>query len=192
MDLGDVAQHAAGADRGELLVVADQAHRPAAVHDVLDRFREVTGSGHPGLVDDDEGVRADRGDPLRDGDAGLQGVDELREGVGAGADLLPQYGCRGGGWGQPDDRAVVAGPRTGQHPHRGGLAGACGGQRELDAGPEVASSRTSCTCPGLSSTPLAVDSSSAMSIVSAPIRRPSFRAAAATIACSAATISRDV
>ena len=39
--------------------------------------------------------------------------------------------------------------------------------------PEVASSRTSCTWPGLSSTPLAVDSSRAMSIVSALMVRPS-------------------
>ena len=50
----DVAQHAAGADRGELLVVTDQADAAAALEDVRDRGVQGEGVGHARLVDHDE------------------------------------------------------------------------------------------------------------------------------------------
>ena len=49
---GDVAQHPAGTDRGELLVVTDQPHQTASHRDVPDGRGEVGGGGLSGLVDD--------------------------------------------------------------------------------------------------------------------------------------------
>ena len=49
---GDVAQDAAGADRGELLVVPDEPDLPAAGGDELDGGGQGEGVGHAGLVDD--------------------------------------------------------------------------------------------------------------------------------------------
>jgi hypothetical protein len=56
---GDVAQDTAGADRGELLVVPDETHGPAAGDHELDGGGQGQGVGHPGLVDHDQGGRAD-------------------------------------------------------------------------------------------------------------------------------------
>ena len=78
--VGDVAQDAAGADGGELLVVADEPDLPAPVQDERDGGVEGEGVGHPGLVDDDQGPRPDLVGPLGQV-AGGQGVDELGEGV---------------------------------------------------------------------------------------------------------------
>jgi len=50
----DVAQHAAGADRGELLVVTDQADAATALEDVGDSGVQGKGVGHARLVDHDE------------------------------------------------------------------------------------------------------------------------------------------
>ena len=60
----DVAQHAAGADRGELLVVADQADAAAALEDVLHGDVQGERVGHAGLVDHHERLGADAGDPV--------------------------------------------------------------------------------------------------------------------------------
>ncbi len=100
--LGQVTQDAAGGDRGELLVVADQPNRAAAADDPLDRRGEVGGGAQAGLVDDHQGALVDglgpRGQPhLR------QGVDEFGQGVAVrravGADLGAQHGARHGGRG---------------------------------------------------------------------------------------------
>ena len=60
----DVAQHPACADRGELLVVADQTNRPAPGQHERDRLVQVRGAGHAGFVDHDERVGADGGEPV--------------------------------------------------------------------------------------------------------------------------------
>lgn len=56
----------------------------------------------------------------------------------------------------------------------------------------VASARTSATCPGLSSTPFATDSSSATSTSGSVTVRPSARPAAARIRCSASITAGEV
>jgi hypothetical protein len=55
--VGDVAERAAGADRGELLVVTDQPDTAAASDDELDGGVEGKGAGHPGFVNHDQGRR---------------------------------------------------------------------------------------------------------------------------------------
>ena len=60
---GDVAQDSAGADRGELLVVSDEPDPGASVAAGGDDSVEGGRVGHAGLVDDDDGVRADAADP---------------------------------------------------------------------------------------------------------------------------------
>lgn len=54
--LGQVAQDTAGRDRGQLLVVADEAHAGPAGKGVGDEGVEVCGRGHAGFVDDEQGV----------------------------------------------------------------------------------------------------------------------------------------
>ena len=60
----DVAQHAAGADRGQLLVVPDQPDAAAPGEDEVDGGVEGDSVGHPGLIDDHQGLGPD---PLRPG-----------------------------------------------------------------------------------------------------------------------------
>ena len=55
----NVAEDAAGADRGELLIIADQADPGTATDGELDRGVEGQGVGHAGFVDDQQGRRAD-------------------------------------------------------------------------------------------------------------------------------------
>jgi hypothetical protein len=61
----DVAEDAAGADRGELLIITDQAHAGTAADGELDGGVEEEGVGHAGFVDDHQGRRADRCRPIR-------------------------------------------------------------------------------------------------------------------------------
>ena len=48
----DVAKHAAGADRGELLIISDQPDTRTATDGELDGGVEGQGVGHAGFVDD--------------------------------------------------------------------------------------------------------------------------------------------
>ena len=48
----DVAQHTAGADRGELLIITDQPDTPTTSDHELDGGVEGQSVGHPGFVDD--------------------------------------------------------------------------------------------------------------------------------------------
>ena len=61
---GDVPQDPAGTDRGELLVVTDQADRAAAGDHEVDDGGQGEGVGHPGLVHHDQGGRADVRGPV--------------------------------------------------------------------------------------------------------------------------------
>ena len=65
MGVCDVAEDAAGADRGELLIITDQADTGTATDGELDGGVEGEGVGHAGFVDDHQGRRADRGRPVR-------------------------------------------------------------------------------------------------------------------------------
>ncbi len=61
----DVAKDAAGADRGELLIISDQPDTPTTIDGELHGRVEGEGVGHAGFVDDHQGRRADRCRPLR-------------------------------------------------------------------------------------------------------------------------------
>ena len=61
----DVAEDAAGADRGELLIITDQPDTRAATDGELDCGVEGEGVGHAGFVDDDQRRRSDPGRPVR-------------------------------------------------------------------------------------------------------------------------------
>ena len=63
--LFDVAEDAAGADRGELLIITDQPDTRTAIDGELHGRVEDEGVGHAGFVDDQQGRRADRGRPVR-------------------------------------------------------------------------------------------------------------------------------
>ena len=52
MGLCDVAEDAAGADRGELLIISDQPDTRTASDGELDGCVEGEGVGHAGFVDD--------------------------------------------------------------------------------------------------------------------------------------------
>ena len=51
----DVAEDAAGADGGELLVVTDQPDNPTAGNDEVDNGVEGEGVSHSGFIDDHQG-----------------------------------------------------------------------------------------------------------------------------------------
>ena len=80
----DVAQDSAGADGGELLVVADQSYCSAPGGDVARGCGELGRGGLAGLVDDDQGLGSDLADPARPFGRGRvgQGSRELGESVG--------------------------------------------------------------------------------------------------------------
>jgi hypothetical protein len=157
---GDVAQDTAGADRGELLVVADEAdltrrgRRTKSTAASRDRVSAMPASSITTRC-------PARCRASQSGRSSCQGPGELGQGVGGRAELLTQDGGRGGGRGEPDDGAAVLDPRGGQGSHGGGLAGAGGRDRELEAGTGGGHPVTSAACPALRVTPLAACSSSA-------------------------------
>ena len=60
----DVAEDAAGADRGELLIITDQPDTGTSIDGELHGGVEGEGVGHAGFVDDHQCRRADRGRPV--------------------------------------------------------------------------------------------------------------------------------
>jgi hypothetical protein len=61
----DVAEDAAGADRGELLIITDQAYARTPTDGELNRGVEGERVSYGGFVDDQQGRGADRGRPVR-------------------------------------------------------------------------------------------------------------------------------
>ena len=61
----DVAEDAAGADRGELLIITNQPDTRTASDGELHGGVEGQGVGHAGFVDDQQRRRADRCRPVR-------------------------------------------------------------------------------------------------------------------------------
>ena len=132
----DVAEHAAGADRGELLVVTDQPDTAAPLDDVADRGVEGEGVGHAGLVDHHQGGRrrcrppSPAASPLAAGSVvslarvSVVGVDLHRASTAAAA----------ADGASPMTVPPPCGPGGGEGAHRGGLAGAGGRDRELQPG----------------------------------------------------------
>ncbi len=91
----DVAQDAAGADGGELLVVPDEADAAAGVDDVADDGVEAEGVGHAGFVDDHQRPGPELFDPAGRV-AVLEVPGELGDGVRCSVDLLAESGGRNG------------------------------------------------------------------------------------------------
>ena len=54
VDVGDVAKHTAGADRGELLIIPDEPDTRTSINGELDNRVEGEGVGHAGFVDDQQ------------------------------------------------------------------------------------------------------------------------------------------
>ena len=129
----DVAQDTAGADCGELLVVADQPDGPAPVGDEADQPVQGDGVGHPCFVDHDESCGADPAGPLG---GALRVVVQVPENLGHGVrgcvDRLAEYRGRSGRGGQADDLPTAGGPGGGERAHRRRLACTGGCDRELD------------------------------------------------------------
>ena len=61
----DVAEHAAGADRSKLLIITNQPDTRPAAESELNGGVEGEGVGHAGLVNDDQRRRSDPRRPLR-------------------------------------------------------------------------------------------------------------------------------
>ena len=135
--LGQVAEDTARGDRGELLVVSDQADAASSLEDTVDHGREILGSDHPRLVDDDEGSRADGRESRHPAVArsGRRAVEELRDGLGRCAERLTEpLRCDRSGC-EPDDVPAATAPGLREGGHRGGLAAPGGCQGDLHACP---------------------------------------------------------
>ena len=65
MGLFDVPEDAAGADRGELLIITDQPDTGTSIDGELHGRVEGEGVSHPGFIDDQQRRRADRCRPVR-------------------------------------------------------------------------------------------------------------------------------
>ena len=98
---------------------------------------QTGGGGHAGLVDHDEGVGTDLGEPVRSAvDRGvvlIGAVHVLVEGVSGCAQVFAEHDRRGRGGGQPEDLSAGAAPGVRQGGHGGGFARPRRGQREPDA-----------------------------------------------------------
>ena len=105
----DVAEDAAGTDRGELLIITNQPDTRPAPDGEPDCGVEGQGVGHAGLVDDHQRRRSDPGRPVRQL-AVPQGPGEFGECVGADAGLLAENGGGGRGRGEAEHLAAVFGP----------------------------------------------------------------------------------
>ena len=77
----DVAQHAAGPDRGELLIITDQPDTATTADDERDGGVQGEGVGHPGFVDDHQCRPADALCPLGQLFV-VDGPGELRQSLG--------------------------------------------------------------------------------------------------------------
>ena len=127
----DVAQDAAGADRGELLVVADEPDAAAAVRMRLttvsrERVSAMPASSMMTRVLGSDLLQAQSGrSPVLRCQASLARVSVVA------ADLFAEPGCGDGGGGEADHGAAGVGPGAGEGVHGGGLAGPGGCDREL-------------------------------------------------------------
>jgi len=131
--VGDVAEDAAGADRGKLLIITDQADTCTASDGELQRGVEGQGVGHAGFVDDQQGSTAQPLPPIGQFTV-PQRPGEFGEGVGADAGLLGKNSGCGSRRGHAEHLATVLGPGQGDGTHGGRFSGAGRGDRELQPG----------------------------------------------------------
>ena len=129
----DVAEDAAGADGGELLIIADQPDtrpRSMAYWMAVSRVR-VSAIPASSMMIRVAGPMCGR--PVGQVIV-LEAPGEFGQGVGVDAGVLGEDGGCGGGWGEADDLSAGLGPGQGEGAHRGGLSGAGGRDRQLDPG----------------------------------------------------------
>ena len=126
----DVAEDAAGADRGELLIITDKPDTRTATDGELHGRIERQGVGHAGLVDDDQRRRPDPRRPIRQV-AMVKGPGEFGQSVGTNAGLFSEDVGGGRGRGEAEHLPAVFGPGQGQGAHGRGLPCAGGRDREL-------------------------------------------------------------
>ena len=128
----EIAKHATGGDGGELTVVTDQPHAAAPTLHVAHDRGEVAGGRHPRLVDHHQRRRADGLHPVRGRGVGAQRPDQLGQGLrGITERLDPAAAQRPLTVPDPRTCAAAPPPGVGEHPHGGRLAGAGGGERQL-------------------------------------------------------------
>jgi hypothetical protein len=130
VSLLDVAEDAAGADRGELVIITNQPNTRPAVNSEPDCGVEGQGVGHARFVNDDQRRRSDPRRPVRQV-AMIKGLGEFGQSLGADAGLLTENCSGGSGRGEADDLAAVVGPGEGEGAHGRGLPGAGRGDRQL-------------------------------------------------------------
>jgi len=118
----DVAEYAAGADRGELLIITDQAHTAATTDDELDGGVEGEGVGHPGLVDDHQRRPVDALRPAGQVTM-IDGPGQFRQRFGRCTGGIAELCRSGGGRGQAEHLAAAVAPCASQGGHGGGFAG---------------------------------------------------------------------
>ena len=130
VDAADVvverAEHAAGVDFGELFGVADEDGFDSGGFGGVEEWGEGAGAGHAGFVDDEDGQRV----------KGLSVGEFLAErGDGEGADPGPAFElvCCAGGYCAADDPVAGGAPGVVGCGECGGLAGAGGGDDDVDA-----------------------------------------------------------
>jgi hypothetical protein len=157
----DVAEDAAGADRGELLIITDKSDTPPGSDGELDGGVEGEGVGHARFIDDHQSRRSNRCRPIGQL-AMVKGPGEFGECVGADPGLLGEDGGRGSRGGEADHLAAFFCPGEGQGAHGSGFASAGGSDRELQTSARRAHLPDD-ACPASRGLPFAAISSNARS-----------------------------
>ena len=125
----DIAEHPAGTDRGQLLIITDKPDAAAKADDELDGGVHGQGVGHAGFVDDHQARPADA---FRQSGRSVWWMDQVSL-----ANVRPVHrwrrgaGRRSGRRRQSDYLAAAVAPRPSQGAHGGGFPGASGRDREL-------------------------------------------------------------
>ena len=110
--LFDVAEDAAGTDRGELLIITNQPDTPTSIDGELYGRVKGEGVGHAGFFDDHQRRRADRGRPL--GQVAVpQRPGEHGDCIGTDAGLLAKNSACGRGRGEAEHLGHRLGSRPG-------------------------------------------------------------------------------
>jgi hypothetical protein len=144
----DVAEHSAGADRGELLIITDQPDTATTTNDELDGGVQGERVRHSGFVDDHQAGPADALHPIWQV-AVVDGPGELGQRLGWCTGGVAKLRRRGGRRREPEHLAAAVAPRPSQGTHRGGFPGAGRGNRQLQPRPGGAHVPNQSRLPGI-------------------------------------------
>jgi hypothetical protein len=144
----DVTEYTAGTDRSELLIITNQPDTATALHNEVDGGIQGEGVGHPGFVDDHQAGPADAVSPIGQVIM-INRPGEFRQRVGWCARGVAELRRCCGRWGQPEHLAPAVAPRPSQRAHRGGLASASRGDRELQPRPRGTHGTNQSSLPGI-------------------------------------------